>query len=425
MKLVYITACMPYGDAETFIISEIAELLRHNEVLVVPRSPGKLGKHAEWLAPFTRRETLISPRVLTRALRLLFQRPRQCVSTFRILLHSGSVKNTLRNLAVYPKALWLAAAVDEWKADHIHCHWAGTTATMAMIASKISGIPWSLTAHRSDIVSDNLLAEKAASATMVRTIAREGRKMMIARGVSENTRLRVLPMGVQVPASTPLRHPGHNVVLCPADLLPVKGHRFLIEAWKILRDRGVKAELWLAGSGELKQQLQALVSELGLADVVTFLGTVKHEDLLTFYKAGSISAVALASVDLGGGVHEGIPVALVEAMSYGVPVISTLTGGIPELVKPGTGLLVPPEDSAALADGLHKLLNDVEFARDIGMQGFLEVSETRNIVHIAAELEESFRRARYPFVVNARASNGQQWKPTPPAARKNWTSRRP
>lgn len=416
---------MPYGDAETFIIGEISELLHHNEVLVVPRSPGKLGKHAEWLAPFTRRETLLSRRVLSRALRLLFQRPRQCGSAFRILLHSGSVKNTLRNLAVYPKALWLADAVGEWKADHIHCHWAGTTATMAMIASKISGIPWSLTAHRSDIVSENLLAEKAASATMVRIIAREGRKMMIARGVSENTRLRVLPMGVQVPPSAPVRHPGENVVLCPADLLPVKGHRFLIEAWKILRDRGVKAELWLAGSGELKQQLQALVSELGLADVVTFLGTVKHEDLLSFYRAGSISAVALASVDLGGGVHEGIPVALVEAMSYGVPVISTVTGGIPELVKPGTGLLVPPEDSAALADGIHKLLQDEDFARDMGMEGFLEVSETRNIVHIAAELEEIFRRARYPFVVNPRASNSTQWKQTSSVARTNSTNGRP
>ena len=53
----------------------------------------------------------------------------------------------LKNLAVYPKGLWLARLAREWRADHIHAHWAATTATMALVASEFSGIPWSFTAH--------------------------------------------------------------------------------------------------------------------------------------------------------------------------------------------------------------------------------------------------------------------------------------
>jgi colanic acid/amylovoran biosynthesis glycosyltransferase len=394
MRIIYVTACIPYGPAETFIIGEIAELLRRNEVLVVPRSPGELGQHAPWLAEYTVRESLLSWRVLGRALRVSAVMPGRVKASARVLVRAGSMGNAVRNLAVFPKALWLACVATQWKADHIHCHWAGTTATMAMVASELSGIPWSLTAHRSDIVSNNLLADKARSATMVRTIAREGLNMMAERGVEVAEKVRVLPMGVPIPKAVPRNLTAEKVVLCPADLLEVKGHRFLIAAWKLLSDRGIKARLWLAGSGELRPSLQKLTGELGLSDSVSFLGTISHEKLLDLYRAGTISAVVLASIDLGGGCHEGIPVALVEAMSFGIPVVSTTTGGIPELVQPGTGFLVPPKDPAALAEAIQDLLQDEVLSEMIGQSGREWVMETRDIEMVAARLESQFRSSR-------------------------------
>jgi colanic acid/amylovoran biosynthesis glycosyltransferase len=390
MKIIYITGCMPYGPAEAFIIDEIRELLRRNEVLVIPRSPGKLGQHAAGLVPHTRREDLLSCQVLKQALRLLFRMPRRVAASARLLLRSRSLGIGARNLAVFPKALWLATVATQWKADHIHCHWAGTTATMAMIASELSGVPWSLTAHRSDIVSNNLLTDKARSATLVRAISENGRKMMIARGIKPGDKLQVVPMGVRIPHVVHWNRTIPAVVLCPADLLEVKGHRFLIEAWKILRDRGTLAKLWLAGEGGLKSSLEAFVADLRLSDSVAFLGTMNHDDLLDLYRGGRISAVVLASVDLGGGCHEGIPVALVEAMSYSVPVIATNTGGIPELVIPGTGLLVPPENPAALGDAIQAILQDSVFAEQIGQRARRHVRETRDVARVAAELEEWF-----------------------------------
>ena len=397
MRILYVTAAMPYGKAETFIISEIEELLCRNEVLVAPRSPKRLGRHADWLAPYTIREHLLSPIVLLRAVLAFARRPRASLRTLKILFGSPRPRTVLGNLAVFPKGLWLAGVARRWRADHIHCHWAGTTATMAMIASRLSGVPWSLTTHRSDIVSDNLLKEKTRSAAFVRAIASEGRKMLMERNAEPESKLLVLPMGVRIPPLDPaLAGPKEKVVLCPADLLPVKGHRFLISAWRTLLDRGYSAKLLLAGSGELKAVLHSQVAQLGIADTVEFLGTIEHKSLLDYYRRREVAAVVLASVDLGAGVHEGIPVALVEAMSYGVPVIATTTGGIPELVIPGTGLLVPPADPLALADALGQVLGNPSHAGAMAECGRRWVASSRNIVEVAAQLENLFAGIRPP-----------------------------
>lgn len=390
MRIIYVTACMPFGTAEAFIIDEIRELLVKHDVLIVPRSPGKLGAHGASLAKHTNRESLLSLRVVTTALGLLTRMPGRVFSSASCVRRSRSLAIALRNLAVLPKALWLASVATLWKADHMHCHWAGTTATMTLIASQLSGIPWSLTAHRSDIVGNNLLIEKAKSARTVRAISEDGRRMMTGLGVKVGRKLRVLPMGVAIPTDCRYKRPKSAVLFCPADLLEVKGHRFLLHAWRLLQDRGIRGELWLAGEGDLKKSLERLVAQLRISDSVRFLGTINHAILLELYAKGEVSAVALASVDLGGGCREGIPVALVEAMSYGIPVIATSTGGIPELIQPGTGLLVPPADPTALADAILRILQDESLAEEIGRGARRHIISTRDVVRIASKLEALF-----------------------------------
>ena len=393
MRIIYVTASMPYGPAETFIIDEIGELLLRHEVLIVPRSPGALGKHAARLAPFTRSESLFSPKVLATAVGAFIRRPAQVAVAALRLMRTGSLRTALRNLAILPKALWMTKVASDWRADHIHCHWAGTTASMAFIASELSGVKWSMTTHRSDIVGNNLLRQKAKSTTMTRVISRDGFDMLVARGVDPDSKLRILPMGVRIPCQPNFHVPRMPVVLCPADLLEVKGHRHLIEAWRIVRGRGIRAKLWLAGEGNLRRDLTKMVNCLRLADSVRFMGTVTHDELLGAYAAGKISAVVLASVDLGNGCHEGIPVALVEAMSYAVPVIGTRTGGIPELLVPGVGLLIPPEDPDAIADAIESLLGDDALSRKLGESGRNHIIRTRDVAAIVAELEACFADA--------------------------------
>jgi glycosyltransferase involved in cell wall biosynthesis len=104
--------------------------------------------------------------------------------------------------------------------------------------------------------------------------------------------------------------------------------------------------------------------------------------------------VILASIDLGNGLHEGVPVALIEAMSYGIPVVATPTGGTAELVLPGSGLLVPPANPAALADAIQSLLEDARLREQLGESGRQRVLAGWDIVGVAAELVREFETAR-------------------------------
>src|SRR5579859_2664281 len=136
MRIIYVTACMPYGTAEAFIIDELQQLVGTHQVLIVPRSPGAPGPHATRFVPLARREGLLSPNVLMTAIRLVAQMPLRILRSSSCLLQTRTLAVAARNLAILPKALWLSHLASEWKADHIHCHWAGTTATMTLVASR-------------------------------------------------------------------------------------------------------------------------------------------------------------------------------------------------------------------------------------------------------------------------------------------------
>lgn len=394
MKIIYVTARLPHGRDEAFVVPEINQLRRSgHEVLIVPRSPRGPVLHGRELLNHSRLEMLLSREVLKSACRRAFTAPRQTAAIVWPVFESRSPGIAIRNLAVVPKALWLAEIASAWGAHHIHCHWAATTATMAMLASHISGIPWSFTAHRWDIVEDNLLSAKARSASFARFISEDGLRMAQSIGIGSAAKARVLHMGVAIPAQVHHDARLKPVVLCPARLVAVKGHRFLLEAWRMLQCRGVNGEMWLAGDGELRPEIQALSRTLGLAGSIKFLGALEHSELLRIYESGAVSAAVLASLDLGNGNHEGIPVALIEAMSYAIPVVATATGGTPELIIPGTGLLLPPADAGALADAIQILFQNQDLSRQIGFAARKHVERNYDIVRIAAALLSEFDSA--------------------------------
>jgi colanic acid/amylovoran biosynthesis glycosyltransferase len=387
MKVIVVTANLPHSTDEAFLVPEINELIRSgHQVLVVPRSPKGPIIHGQSLLKHTRRESLYSARVLSKAVRTAASSPVRAMKTARTLLSSRTPAVAAKNFAIMPKALWLSTLAREWGAEHIHSHWAGTTATLAMIASAMSGIPWSFTAHRWDVVENNLLAEKVQNARVARFISEDGLRMANQIGIGAATNARVLGMGVALPAEVRRRSSPWPIVLCPARLVEVKGHRFLLEAWRLMRDRGIHGELWLAGDGHLRPQLDSFAHSFGIHHSVKFLGTVPHDELMRIYRETPISIVVLASADLGNGVHEGIPVALVEAMSYGIPVVATETGGTPELVIPGTGFLVPAGKAAPLADAMQKLLQDRSLLQRVGESARRHVFETRNVVEVTSVL---------------------------------------
>jgi colanic acid/amylovoran biosynthesis glycosyltransferase len=364
MRLLFITASMPFGPGEEFIIPEVTEWIRlGHDLLLVPRSPPRevTNGDAEGFRRIAVWSPLISPAIAVGAGLEALTHPIRFMKALSLLFQDLRPKTLASNLAVFPKALWLARLARTWGAEHIHVHWLTTTATMAMVAGELTGIPWSFTAHRQDIVSRNLLELKSRKASFARFISRHGLEMAVSFGAQAlRDKGVVIHMGVPIGAPRAKKAKQERVptILCPANLYPVKGHRYLLEALQILKQRGVDCTLQIAGRGMLRCELEASAKRLAVEDRVAFVGQVPHPGLLSRYENDEIDAVVLPSVDLGNHLHEGIPVCLIEAMSHGVPVISTTTGGIPELLRDGAGILVPDKNPLALADAIEKVLHD-------------------------------------------------------------------
>lgn len=394
MKILYVTAGLPYSSGqEEFFIPEITELRRRgHQLLIVPRQKMGFigGPEAQRLLESTRALSLLSPEVLASCLRESCRRPLSSLRSLWTACARGQATKRPKNLAVFPKALWLAKVARKFGAEHIHVQWLGTTASMALMAHNLTGVPWSVTAHRWDIADNNLLMEKIRAASFIRFIS--NKTMALAQSLCSLAvpgKCFVLHLGVRMPDSGLVPPKGNALrrLICPANMIPVKGHKHLLEAMAMLRERRVDCELILAGGGPLKKELEKTAQSLGIAGFVRFIGRLPHDELLSLYRRGEVGIAVLPSVDLGGGEHEGIPISLVEAMAYGVPVASTETGGIPELLAGGCGMLVPAGNPEALASGIQKVLADDCLRRSFIERGRRRVQDEYAVEAVVDELE--------------------------------------
>jgi colanic acid/amylovoran biosynthesis glycosyltransferase len=383
---------MPLGPGEQFLIAEADELTRLGyDLVIAPRSPrgSVFNDDASALSGLCRAQSLLGARVLLDAALQFARSPLRVTTALLLLARSETASTFLKNLLVFPKSLWLARLARTWRAEHIHAHWGRTTGTMALVAGHVTGVPWSITYHSEDIAQPNLLDLKLSRAAFSRFISESGIDIAEKVGVaSRRYQPCVIHVGVRLPAvhRPRARAAGPLVVLCPAYLYQIKGQRYLLEAIRLLRDRGVKCALVLAGDGPLRGELEALVEALGVADLVEFKGQVPHHQILEWYEQARVDVVALPSIDLGGHLQEGIPVALMEAMAYRIPVVSTSTGGIPELLGEGAGIVVPERDAGALADSLERLAADVGFRAEIGAAGRQRIEQHFDVVSTTARL---------------------------------------
>jgi glycosyltransferase involved in cell wall biosynthesis len=163
-----------------------------------------------------------------------------------------------------------------------------------------------------------------------------------------------------------------------ARLVPIKAHEVFLDAAVRIRASLPEARFLIVGDGECRPALEARVDALGLRDAVRFLGW--RADLDRLY--GDLDAVVLTSR------NEGSPVALIEAMAAGVPVVATAVGGVPDVVAHDvSGLLAPMDDAAAVADHTLTLLRDRERAAAMGREGRARVVATYSADRLVADIE--------------------------------------
>ncbi len=393
MKIIYVTVCFPFGPREPFLSPELrGPIAEGHQVLIVPMRPWREVTHidaAEFIA-CARQAPLLSLGILRDAAMQFCRHFRTAARIVRRLIMQRNLRVLAANAAVIPKGLWLSKVAREWGADHIHAYWASSVASAAWIAAECAGIPWSFTGHRHDIAQANLLGEKVRQAAFVRVISESGLRMM-RLGNSDLKKVSVSHLGIPIPPiSIRGEKSGRLTILCPANLVAVKGHKYLIEAVALLRSAGVDVELWIAGEGELRRSIKRQIRELRLRDRVRLLGQMQHDALLSLYRYSQVDVVVLPSVDLGKGHHEGIPVSLMEAMAYAIPVVATETGGIPELIGGGAGLLVEPANPQALASALTQLAGSAALRRSLGLTGRKRVEQSFEIAKMVKELVRRF-----------------------------------
>jgi glycosyltransferase involved in cell wall biosynthesis len=384
VRIVYVTSRFPYGPGEAFLGAEIAAHLRAGwGVTVFPAIRRGRLEHgdAAGLADAVHYPSRFT--VAADLVRVLGGSGKARAAARSALLAAQAPRTRTKNAAVLSRLGTLVRLLHRSRAEHLHVHWGGASSTRAMAAAEAAGIPWSLTLHRWDIFADNLLAAKIGAASFTRVIS-EG-SVADVRSIVPDAQPVVVHMGVELPASPaaldidrPCR------LVCVASLLPVKDHETLLRAFAAATDDD-RASLELVGAGPLERELRALVSELGLEDRVWFVGAVEHESLLARMRSGEWDAVVLSSTD-DGSEREGIPVSLMEAMAAGLPAVATDSGGTRELVRKSSGILVPPGDRAALAEALHRVIDDPRLRARLGAGARSRVAEAFDVDKVAAEL---------------------------------------
>ncbi|MCX7748530.1 MAG: glycosyltransferase family 4 protein [Clostridia bacterium] len=385
MKIAYVTAETPYGRRETFILDEMTYLKECADIFIVPRKPPKdiYNKSGEDLKKYTLWLPLVNAKMIINFLSKVFSKKFWSI-LIMLVKGTGNVKNTLKNFIILPKCFYTAKNLKDQNVTHIHAHWGTTTSTMAFILSKLTDIPWSFTVHRSDIPTNNMLKEKVKDATFCRTINREGRDEVIQIvGRELEDKVKVIHMGVKVEGAPDLKQSERKEIYkccCPGRLTYKKGHKYLVEAAKILSDRGVKNfKILIIGDGPLESGIQELVDTLRVNDFIEMTGRKSHEELIDLYKNNLIDMVVLPSIIADDGDKEGIPVALMEPMSYGIPTVATKTGGIPELLEDGAGALIEQKDSKAIADALELMFKDSDYRQTCALTGYKKVNTDFNI----------------------------------------------
>ena len=397
MKIAYIMSRFP-KVTETFVLLEMLELRKHDVDLAIyplikPRAHVQ-HPEAQELMPRVHYTPFLSPGVLLANLRCMVAHPIRYWKTLWEVVSGtfGSWSFLAKSLAMFPKSVRIAGLMQRAGIEHVHAHFSTYPAGAALVVHRLSGIPFTFTAHGSDIhVEQRMLAEKIEASLGAVMISEYNRRFVLEKcGLALADKLHVIHCGIR-PADYEQAGGGQSradapfSIICVASLNEVKGHTYLIEACRLLRERGVDFVCHLVGDGPLRGRITGQIAAGGLGDHVLLHGARTRGDVAALL--AQADAAALTSVKTPSGRREGIPVVLMEAMASGLPVVASEISGISELVEPErAGLLVPPGQSGAIADALQRLSADPELRRRLGAAGRQKVRSEFAIEDTVAQL---------------------------------------
>lgn len=345
-------------------------------------------------------QPFLSLAILGSQVHYLVRRPRAYLGALAGLVRGtwGSANYFVGGLAVFPKVVHDARLIERLGLEHVHCHFSNHPALAGFVIHRLTGIPYSFTAHGSDLHRDrHMLCLKLSEAAFALTVSQDNlREMVDECGDLATRRTTILRCGVDTsifqpstgaPVGGPLR------LVCVGTLHAVKGQRFLIDACAQLQAAGVEVTCDLIGDGPDAATLGQRIRAAGLEGRVRLVGQRTRAEIASLLNASH--ALVAPSVPTSDGRREGIPVVLMEAMACGLPVVASRLSGIPELVRDNdTGLLVAPGDVDGLAAAIRRLAEDAGLRARLGASARTAVTAEYDLQTNAQRLIGLIGRAR-------------------------------
>lgn len=297
------------------------------------------------------------PVLFAHMVRTFVARPRKFLAGFATAWRMGrrSPSGLVNNLGYLLEACVLLDWTTRHRVQHVHAHFGTNSTAIALLCHRLGGPTYSFTVHGTetfDAPAFLSLTEKTQHAEFVAAVSCHGQALMMRwTPVELWDKIRIVRCfpdpqvfdGAVTPAGTEPK------LACIGRLAAEKGIFTLFDAAAQLANEGLKFEITMIGDGPLREDATARLRELGIESYVRVVGWGSSLDV----KRAIQSSRALVHPSYA----EGLPVAMMEALALGRPVIATYVGGVPELVRPGIeGWIVPAGNSLELADAMRSAL---------------------------------------------------------------------
>ena len=402
MKVAYIVSLFP-TISETFILEEMLALRERGVEIIV-------------ISLKSRRGTIMHPEASTflsstiyvdapaRAFVSLFLRAwRQPIVTLSILARVALEHLALspillvKSLAAVAMGAHVADLLCEYRVHRVHAHWATYPALVAWVVRHFEEIPYAITAHAHDIFMPNpLLCRTVEQSDFTVTISNYNKRLLTEQcGDKAAAKIHVIHCGVPLEAYA-MRStvpPGPPRIVSVGRLVDYKGFPTLLRAVASLHEQGREVTCDIVGEGPMEPIIRSMIDTLRLNGNVFLLGALTRAEVREILQGATVFVLACERGH--GGLMDGIPVVLMEAMALGIPTVSTRLSGVPEIIEDGrTGLLAEPGDANSIAAALDRLISDPTLAGRFAEAGRRKVEESFDIAHSAAALHHLFIAAR-------------------------------
>jgi colanic acid/amylovoran biosynthesis glycosyltransferase len=398
LRIAYVLQAFP-RNSETFILREMYWIRQHDvELYIFPLLPTRtkpVDKDATELLAHIRYTSVLSWKVVKAQVYFLWNSPRRYLRALAkaVWQTHREPKMLLVTLALFPKCVYFARQMKVLGIDHVHAHYLWHTAIAAGIASDLLGKTFTVHIHAFDLFESNQHDSRLRMRNASKIITVSKYNAAYIDKLLPGADPEVVYCGVDTDRFLPKERAKRSrpiTILSVGRLIEKKGHEYLIDACALLAGRGLSFQCYIVGAGPLRKSLQGRIARCKLQDKVLLLGALGQERVLELNQHSDI--FALACTVSKNGDRDGLPVAMIEAMSCGVPVVATPVTGVPELVDDGNnGLLTNERDAAGLAGALQKLITDGSLRRQMGQKARLTIIEKFRIQDNTAKLAAIFR----------------------------------